>query len=58
MRASLTTVQYATNDLEAGVITRTGRTRRDAAEIRVLRSIEHHVIRHLPARLGPRYTKP
>ena len=58
MRASLTTVEYATNDLEIGVITRTGRTRRDAAEIRALRMLEYHVIRRLPSRLGPRYTKP
>ena len=57
-RASLTTVHYATNDVGAGVVTRTGRTWRDAVEIRVLRSIEHHVIRRLPARLGPRFTKP
>ena len=58
MRASLTTVHYATNDLDLGVIDRTGRTRRDAAEIRLLRMLEYHVIRRLPSRLGPRYTKP
>jgi hypothetical protein len=57
MRASLTTVDYATNDLELGVIARTGRTRRDAAEIRALRMLEYHVIRRLPSRLGPRFTK-
>lgn len=57
-RASLTTVDYATNDLDSGVVSRTGRTRRDAIEMRVLRSVEHHVIRRLPARLGPRFTKP
>ena len=59
MRASLMTVQYATNDLEAGVIDRTGRTRRDAFEIRVLCLLEHYVVRHLPDESRPAlHTKP
>ena len=57
MRASLVAVEYAMEDQATGVIERTGRTRRDAVEFRALRLLEHHVVRHLPSRLGPRFTK-
>ncbi|HET7802548.1 MAG TPA: hypothetical protein VFL38_19155 [Humibacillus xanthopallidus] len=57
MRASMLTVEYAMNDQEIGIIPRTGRGRRDAVEFRALSLLEHYVVRHVPSRLGPRFSK-
>jgi hypothetical protein len=56
-RATLKDVYYETNTIPGGVLARTGRSARDRLQIRVLRSIEFHVVDRLPKAMGPRFRK-
>ena len=56
MRATRASLFYSTRTSPAGVVDRTGATRLDRAQLRLLRALEHHIIRRVPRSTGPRWS--